>query len=171
MRGKAIGCADRPVVPASRWTGWRPRRPRSSRPLDRVRKAPGIGPHRADLARCCAQARLAPLRTLSPLASYRARLAPAIGAPSVPNRPRWTHLPDGAQGGLEGCALRASAACDSPAAPACLSCLDLGPNSAVHISLGHPSQAGALPVPLINCDHPALLLISRIGGYAPCPSG
>jgi hypothetical protein len=35
-------------------TVWRPRRPRGSRPLDRVRKGPGNGhmPHQGDLARC-----------------------------------------------------------------------------------------------------------------------
>jgi hypothetical protein len=75
MRGKSIGLADRPVVPAvprflgSPWTVWRPRRPCGSRPLDRSSEGPWHWPHtsyRADLARCSPLGDKAPWAPVGP---------------------------------------------------------------------------------------------------------
>jgi hypothetical protein len=64
-------------------------------------RAPGIGhmPRWADLARCSRlhDRPLAPLRALASLGRYRARLGPIgpVAGSSRPNRPWWTHVPNG----------------------------------------------------------------------------
>jgi hypothetical protein len=116
MRGKGIGFADWPVVPAmprlqclalgSPWTVWRPRRPCGSRPLDKVRRSPGIGhmPHRADLARC-SRLHDKPLGSLRPLASLGLPTGQGwdlLHAPLTPLAPLGRHRPTCASIGPRG---------------------------------------------------------------------
>jgi hypothetical protein len=103
---------DRPVMPVvpralgSPWTVWRPRRPCSSRPLDKVREAPGIGhmPHTGAILSRLRDETLGPLRALGRFASYRRgwdralalpRCPIDLGDPNCPNGPKGGRCPSG----------------------------------------------------------------------------